>query len=77
MHRIDRFLDIRRDPHSDELLARGGDPEAHSILQRVGFVAVVRVHETYHRVPTGMVEDVCHLRRDAAETRTCTNQKSI
>ncbi|MFE1407827.1 hypothetical protein ACFW5D_30220 [Streptomyces sp. NPDC058770] len=50
----DRFLDIRRDPHSDELLARGGDPEAHSILQRTGFVAVVRVHETYHRAPTGL-----------------------
>ncbi|MCP9213053.1 hypothetical protein [Streptomyces cucumeris] len=55
--RTDRFLDIRRDPHSDEPLARGGDPEAHSVLQRAGFVAVVRVHETYHRVPTGLVED--------------------
>ncbi|MDJ0464702.1 hypothetical protein [Streptomyces sp. H27-C3] len=53
----DRFLDIRRDPHSDEVLARGGDPEAHSILQRTGFVSVVRVHETYHRAPTGLAED--------------------
>ncbi|MFD3910068.1 hypothetical protein [Streptomyces sp. NPDC058603] len=53
----DRFLDIRRDPHSDEVLARGGDPEAHSILQRTGFVPVVRVHETYHRAPTGFAED--------------------
>ncbi|MER7684462.1 hypothetical protein [Streptomyces sp. NPDC097610] len=57
MPRTDRFLDIRRDPHSDELLARGGDFEAHSILQRAGFVAVVRLHETYHRVPTGLAED--------------------
>ncbi|MET9955451.1 MULTISPECIES: hypothetical protein [Streptomyces] len=52
----DRFLDIRRDPHSDEVLARGGDAEAHSILQRAGFVAVVRLHETYHRAPTGLAE---------------------
>ena len=28
--------------HSREVLARGGDPEAHSILQRTGFVPVVR-----------------------------------
>ncbi|MET9507664.1 hypothetical protein ABZX62_04145 [Streptomyces flavidovirens] len=54
---VDRFLDVRRDPHSDEVLARGGDPEAHSILQRAGFVAVVRVHETYHRAPTGFAQD--------------------
>ncbi|MER6500148.1 hypothetical protein ABT218_12335 [Streptomyces sp. NPDC001455] len=53
----DRFLDIRRDPHSDEFLARGGDPEAHSILQRTGFVAVVRFRETYHRAPTGLTKD--------------------
>ncbi|MFD7013911.1 hypothetical protein [Streptomyces sp. NPDC059928] len=53
----DRFLDIRRDPHSGEILARGGDPEAHSVLQRAGFVPVVRVHETYHRAPTGLGED--------------------
>lgn len=53
----DRHLDISRDPHSDELLARGGDSEAHSVLQRAGFVAVVRVHETYHRAPTGLTED--------------------
>ncbi|MBT2509196.1 hypothetical protein J7I98_25595 [Streptomyces sp. ISL-98] len=53
----DRLLDIRRDPHSDELLARGGDPEAHSVLQRAGLVAVVRVHETYHRAPTGLAQD--------------------
>ncbi|MGW3692341.1 hypothetical protein ACWD6U_00420 [Streptomyces sp. NPDC005149] len=41
-----RFLDIRRDPHSAEVLARGGDSEAHSVLQRAGFIAVVRVHDT-------------------------------
>ncbi|SBT92174.1 hypothetical protein GA0115233_104111 [Streptomyces sp. DI166] len=28
----DRFLTLRRDVHSGEVLARGGDPEAHSIL---------------------------------------------
>ncbi|MFF8481994.1 hypothetical protein [Streptomyces antibioticus] len=44
-------------PHSGELLARGGNPEAHSVLQRAGFVAVVRVQETYHHVPAGLAED--------------------
>ncbi|MFF8447690.1 hypothetical protein ACF06Q_08315 [Streptomyces leeuwenhoekii] len=53
----DRFLTIRRDPHSDEVLARGGDTEAHSILQRTGFVPVIRRHETYHRAPTGLARD--------------------
>ncbi|MFF2567282.1 hypothetical protein [Streptomyces sp. NPDC058084] len=53
----DRFLTVRRDPHSEEVLARGGDPEAHSVLQRAGFVPVVRVHETYHRAPTNLIED--------------------
>ncbi|MFD3580876.1 hypothetical protein [Streptomyces sp. NPDC058683] len=57
MPRTDRFLDIRCDPDSDELLARGGDSEAHSILQRAGFVAVVRLHETYHRAPAGLSQD--------------------
>ncbi|MFF8386122.1 hypothetical protein ACF053_21075 [Streptomyces kanasensis] len=52
----DRFLTVRRDPHSEEVLARGGDPEAHSVLQRTGFVPVVRVHETYHRAPTNLIE---------------------
>lgn len=62
----DRFLDLRRDPHSDELLARGGDSEAHSILQRAGFIAVVRVHETYHRAPTGVTgDDETRLATDA------------
>ncbi|MEW1723841.1 hypothetical protein [Streptomyces sp. NPDC093109] len=56
MPRSDPLLDIRRDPHSDELLARGGDAEAHSVLQRPGFVAVVRVHETYLRAPAGLTE---------------------
>ncbi|WP_277441414.1 hypothetical protein [Streptomyces sp. SPB162] len=48
---------MRRDPHSDEVLARGGDAGAHSVLQRAGFVPVVRVHETYHRTPTGLDQD--------------------
>ncbi|WP_370667430.1 hypothetical protein [Streptomyces sp. IBSBF 2507] len=52
----DRFLNIRRDPHSGELLARGGDLEAHSILQRAGFIGVVRLHESYHRAPAGLTE---------------------
>ncbi|GAA2678133.1 hypothetical protein GCM10010400_46610 [Streptomyces aculeolatus] len=33
------------------------DPAAHSVLQRTGFVAVVRLHETYHCAPTGLTED--------------------
>jgi hypothetical protein len=52
----DRFLTLGRDAHSGEVLARGGDPEAHSILQRTGFVPVVRLHETYHRLPVGLDE---------------------
>ncbi|MFD7017498.1 hypothetical protein [Streptomyces sp. NPDC059928] len=52
----DRFLTLGRDVHSGEVLARGGDPEAHSILQRTGFVPVVRLHETYHRLPLGLDE---------------------
>jgi hypothetical protein len=52
----DRFLTLGRDVHSGEVLARGGDPEAHSILQRTGFVPVVRLHETYHRLPVGLDE---------------------
>ncbi|MEU8954977.1 hypothetical protein AB0C93_11800 [Streptomyces sp. NPDC048518] len=51
-----RYLTLQRDVHSGEVLARGGDPEAHSILQRTGFVPVVRVHEHYHRLPTGLDE---------------------
>lgn len=50
----DRYLTLQRDVHSGEVLARGGDPEAHSILERTGFVPVVRVHEHYHRLPTGL-----------------------
>ncbi|MEU4347031.1 hypothetical protein [Streptomyces sp. NPDC023838] len=52
----DRHLTLQRDVHSGEVLARGGDPEAHSILERTGFVPVVRVHEQYHRLPTGLDE---------------------
>ncbi|MGW2137688.1 hypothetical protein ACWCW2_16975 [Streptomyces sp. NPDC001773] len=62
----DRFLHIRRDPHSGEVLACGGDSEAHSVLQRAGFIAVVRVHETYHRAPTGLADrDEDRLATDA------------
>ncbi|MER5782639.1 hypothetical protein ABT104_13065 [Streptomyces mobaraensis] len=50
----DRLLTLRRDVHSGEVLARGGDAEAHSILQRSGFIPVVRLHEDYHRLPTGL-----------------------
>ncbi len=57
MPRASRYLAIRRDPHSNELLACGGDSEEHSILQRAGFIAVVRLHETYHRAPTKLTED--------------------
>ncbi|MGW4441931.1 hypothetical protein [Streptomyces sp. NPDC004682] len=57
MPSADRFLSVRRDPHSGEVVARGGDPEAHSVLQRAGFVSVVRGHETYHRSPTGLDAD--------------------
>ncbi|MFF8958625.1 hypothetical protein [Streptomyces sp. NPDC014894] len=49
-----RFLTLQRDEHSGEVLARGGDPDAHSILERSGFVPVVRTHEQYHRLPTGL-----------------------
>ncbi|WP_329309197.1 hypothetical protein [Streptomyces microflavus] len=50
----DRHIELRRDPHSGEVLAHGGDPEAHSILQRTGFIHVLRQHEQYHRVPTNL-----------------------
>ncbi|MBC2878058.1 MULTISPECIES: hypothetical protein [Streptomyces] len=50
----DRLLTLRRDVHFGEVLARGGDMEAHSILQRTMFVPVVRLHEDYHRLPTGL-----------------------
>ncbi|MCZ0978721.1 hypothetical protein O1L60_04225 [Streptomyces diastatochromogenes] len=50
----DRHIELRRDPHSGEVLAHGGDPEAHSILQRTGFIHVLRQHEQYHRAPTGL-----------------------
>ncbi|MEU3529111.1 hypothetical protein AB0E62_35540 [Streptomyces sp. NPDC038707] len=53
----DRHLTIRRDPDSEEVLARDGDLEAHSILQRAGFVPVHRLHETYHRAPAGLPRD--------------------
>ncbi|MCY0933830.1 hypothetical protein [Streptomyces sp. H34-S4] len=52
-----RVLNIRRDPDSGEVLAHGGDPEAHSVLERTGFVPVVRRHETYHRLPANLDQD--------------------
>ncbi len=52
----DRILDLRRDVHSGEVLARGGDPEAHSILQRAQFLPVERAHDRYHRLPAGLDE---------------------
>ena len=58
MPHADRFLGIRRDPHSGEVRAHGAGPEAHSLLQRCGFVPIVRLHETYHRAPTGLDEVV-------------------
>lgn len=55
MPRADRFLTVRRDPYSEEVLARGGDPEAPSIPQRAGLVPIV--HETYHRAPAHLAHD--------------------
>ncbi|MFF2189664.1 hypothetical protein [Streptomyces sp. NPDC058155] len=68
----DRLLTMRRDPHSGEVLARGGDPEAHSILQRTDWVPVVRVHEHYHRLPTGLdeAEEVRLATRAVSRLRT-------
>ncbi|MFB6627265.1 hypothetical protein ACFCWD_22670 [Streptomyces sp. NPDC056374] len=50
----DRHIELRRDPDSGEVLAHGGDPEAHSVLQRTGFVHILRRHEQCHRLPTGL-----------------------
>ncbi|MET9556808.1 hypothetical protein [Streptomyces sp. NPDC006645] len=68
----DRLLALRRDPHSGEVLARGGDPEAHSILQRTDWVPVVRLHEHYHRLPTGLdeAEEARLATRTVARLRT-------
>ncbi|MCZ1006856.1 hypothetical protein [Streptomyces lydicus] len=49
----DRQLTLRHDD-SGEVLARGGDPEAHSILERTAFVPIARPHDRYHRLPTGL-----------------------
>jgi hypothetical protein len=50
----DRYLRIKRHPHSGEVLARGGDTEAHSVLQRSGFINIRRPHDSYHRLPKGL-----------------------
>ncbi|MGW5679697.1 hypothetical protein ACWEV4_32255 [Streptomyces sp. NPDC003860] len=52
-----RFLTLQRDEHSGEVLARGGDPQAHGVLERSGFVPVARAHELYHRLPAGLEPD--------------------
>ncbi|MFF5090364.1 hypothetical protein [Streptomyces niveus] len=67
----DRLLILRRDPHSGEVLARGGDPEAHSILQRTDWVPVVRLHEHYHRLPVGLdgAEEIRLATRTVARLR--------
>lgn len=67
-----RLLTLRRDPHSGEVLARGGDPEAHSILERTDWVHVVRVHEHYHRLPNGLdgAEETRLATRTVARLRT-------
>lgn len=50
----ERHLALRRDPHSGEVLARGGDAVARSILERTGFVPVIRYHDRYHRLPKNL-----------------------
>ncbi|MFG2232716.1 hypothetical protein ACGFNX_22365 [Streptomyces sp. NPDC048723] len=63
-----RIVHIGRDPHSDEVLARGGDAEAESLLQRSGFIPVHRGHDRYHRLPRGLEqqEQVRRARRAVA-----------
>ncbi|WP_318209532.1 MULTISPECIES: hypothetical protein [unclassified Streptomyces] len=50
----DRCIDLRRDPHSGEVLAHGGDAEAHGILQRTGFIHVIRQVGNFHWAPAGL-----------------------
>ncbi|WP_327255383.1 hypothetical protein [Streptomyces sp. NBC_01244] len=52
-----RIVHIGRDPHSDEVLARGGDAEAESLLERSGFIPVHRGHDRFHRLPRGLEQD--------------------
>ncbi|SFC59652.1 hypothetical protein [Streptomyces aidingensis] len=52
-------LDIRidREPSTDQVTARGGDALASAVLQRAGgFIAVVRLNETWHRLPKGVTD---------------------
>ncbi|WP_435059136.1 hypothetical protein [Streptomyces sp. bgisy060] len=69
----DRHIDLRRDPHSDEVLAHGGDAEAHSILQRTGFIHVIRQHEQYHRAPAGLDQ----VAEDALATKAVAALRSV
>ncbi|MFR9723990.1 hypothetical protein ACL02R_11585 [Streptomyces sp. MS19] len=45
------MVSIGREQPGGQVTARGGDPRAHSILQRAAWVPVVRLNETYHRLP--------------------------
>ncbi|MFF4285677.1 hypothetical protein ACFY0R_10155 [Streptomyces sp. NPDC001633] len=60
-------VSIEREPHTDEVLARGGDARAAGILQRSAFVAVARAHDSYHRLPLALSKDeqVLHAARAA------------
>ncbi|MFF9785107.1 hypothetical protein [Streptomyces nigrescens] len=60
-------VSIEREPHTDEVIARGGDARAAGILQRSGFVPVVRAHDSYHRLPFALATDeqVLHAARAA------------
>ncbi|WP_165983946.1 hypothetical protein [Streptomyces sp. YIM 98790] len=61
-----RDLRVIRDPHSDQVIAHGGDAYAHSVLHRVGFVPVMRQHDAYHRLPAGMdLEEEVRRAQDA------------
>ncbi|MFD7904390.1 hypothetical protein ACFV4G_19345 [Kitasatospora sp. NPDC059747] len=61
---VDEQLDSLGVPSRDQVQAvRTG---AESALHRAGFVPIVRVHETHHRLPTAMVDPV---ERQAAVTR--------
>lgn len=72
MPRDQRILTIGSDPDCGEILARNGDPQAHSILQRAGFVPVIRLHDSHHRLPLDLTEDEETQRASEAVARLCT-----